>query len=414
MQKPDEKIKSLQQEVDYYKRQLNELTGDFINRDYKVIDMSIEIMQMTKGLALIAALNQFKSIPVFEEIYDHFTEEINLHMQMDFSMVLQPVTEMPGHFTPTFIKGNSVCDVSLIMQQKISVPRSFAQQKTSLLVNSDTILTPFIETLIKYSGARYFILTPVVVQKNIISYLFTGRKKETVLLAASRLLMHDVHTLEAIAGVIAALKNQHDQFQLLEAERTRISSDMHDEIGSGITHIALLSELIQTQQKDKKELKKDIKVIAVSARRLVQTMSEIIWALNPQNDTLENLLAYTREQSQQYFEPLEMQFEISFPDIIPDIKLSNAQRRNLYLVTREALNNAMKHSSATIIQLKLVIIKKNYCFSVTDNGTGIAEKKIKPGSNGLLNMKKRMKDIGGNIEWRPLEKGTTVKYSLNL
>lgn len=414
MQSPDEKIKSLQQEVDYYKRQLNEMTGDFIRRDYKVIDMSIEIMQMTKGLALIAALNQFKPIPVIEEIYDHFTEEINLHMQMDFSMVLQPVTEMPGYFTPTFIKGNSVSDVSLIVQQKISIPRSFAQQKTSLLVNSDTPLTPFIKTLIKCSGTRYFILTPVVVQKNIISYLFTGRKKETVLLAASRFLMHDVHTLEAVAGVIAALQSQHDQFQLLEAERIRISSDMHDEIGSGITHIALLSELIQTQRKDERELKKDIKVIAVSARRLVQTMSEIIWALNPHNDTLENLLAYTREQSRQYFEPLQMQFEISFPDVIPDIKLSNAQRRNLYLVTREALNNAMKHSGATMIQLELVIIKRNYCFSVTDNGKGIVEKKIKPGSNGLLNMKKRMKDIGGRIDWLPLDQGTTVKYSLDL
>lgn len=72
-------------------------------------------------------------------------------------------------------------------------------------------------------------------------------------------------------------------------------------------------------------------------------MSEIIWALNPQNNTLENLLTYSREQSQKYFEPFDVRFDILFPEAVPDIRLSNEQRRNLYLVLREALNNAMKH-----------------------------------------------------------------------
>ena len=154
----------------------------------------------------------------------------------------------------------------------------------------------------------------------------------------------------------------------VDAERNRISADMHDEIGSSITHIALLSELIQAQQKVTPDLKKDINIIATSARKLVQTMSEIIWALNPQNDTLENLLAYIREQSYQYFESLEMQFTIDFPDEVPDIKLSNAERRNLYLVTREALNNAMKHAEGSAIQLTMECTKINCSFYVTDNG----------------------------------------------
>jgi len=197
----------------------------------------------------------------------------------------------------------------------------------------------------------------------------------------------------------------------VDAERNRISADMHDEIGSGITHIALLSELIQTQQKVTPDLKKDINIIATSARKLVQTMSEIIWALNPQNDTLENLVAYIREQSYQYFESFEMQFTIDFPDEVPAIKLSNAERRNLYLVTREALNNAMKHAEASAIQLTLECTKINCSFYVTDNGKGMNLAKIKAGSNGLINMKKRMQDIGGTIEWMPVEKGTQVKYS---
>lgn len=414
MQTPDEKITKLQKEVDYYKKQLNELTGNVINQDYRAIEMMNEITQMRKGFALIAALNQFKPVPVFEEIYDHFTEEINVQMQMDLSLVLQPNTALPGYFDATHIKGNSACDTSLIAREKIFIPASFVREKKSLLVNSQITLTPFIELLIKRSGIPYFILTPVVVQHNVIAYLFTGRKIETIMLAASRLLIHDMHTLEAIAGVIAAIKNQHDQFQLLVKERTRISSDMHDEIGSGITHIALLSELIQTQQKDERGLKQDINKISTSARRLVQTMSEIIWALNPQNDTLENLLAYTREQSHQYFESLNVQFEIHFPEFVPDIKLSNAERRNLYLVTREALNNVMKHSGATVILLKLGITNTRFCFSVTDNGKGMSDKNIRTGGNGLHNMKRRMKEIGGTISWRPLQQGTKVEYCMIL
>ena len=200
----------------------------------------------------------------------------------------------------------------------------------------------------------------------------------------------------------------------VDAERNRISADMHDEIGSGITHIALLSELIQTQHKEGKELRKDIATIATSARSLVQSMSEIIWALNPQNDTLENLLAYSREQSQKYFEPFNIRFDIRFPEVVPDIRLSNEQRRNLYLVIREALNNAMKHSGATTISLNLEINETTLCFSVSDNGRGISEKQGRPDGNGLRNMRNRMENIGGTIGWLKPDKGTTVRFCLNL
>ncbi len=198
----------------------------------------------------------------------------------------------------------------------------------------------------------------------------------------------------------------------INAERNRISADMHDEIGSGITHIALLSELIQTQQKTESELKKDIRNIAHSARHLVQTMSEIIWSLNPQNDTLDNLLAYIREQAHPYFESLEVKFVIDFPEQIPHIKLSNEQRRNLYLVTREALNNALKHSGSKQIELR-VYFRKNICtFTVADAGKGLPHTPARLSNNGLHNMKKRMKDIDGTIEWISDMGGTTVRYSI--
>lgn len=200
----------------------------------------------------------------------------------------------------------------------------------------------------------------------------------------------------------------------VDAERLRISTDMHDEIGSGITRIALLSELLQLKNKETAGFNNEIKTISTSARRLVQTMSEIIWALNPQNDTLENLLAYIREQSQQYFEPFDLQFKINFPDDVPWIKLTNEERRNLYLATKELLNNAMKHSEASVISLCFCIRKNQLCFTVSDNGIGIHPRKIKEGSNGMRNLRKRIKEINGSIEWKSEKQGTEVKYAMPL
>ncbi|RWY53779.1 sensor histidine kinase [Mucilaginibacter gilvus] len=199
----------------------------------------------------------------------------------------------------------------------------------------------------------------------------------------------------------------------IDAERNRISRDMHDEIGSGLTHIALLSELIQTQHKTDAAVKNDVGNISASARKLITNMSEIIWALNPQNDSLENLLAYTREQMQQHFEPFDMILQIDFADTVPDIPLTNEQRRNLYLVTKEALNNTMKHARATLVKLSVEIVANKIVFTVADNGCGLPDSANKPNCNGLKNMRKRMEDIGGNISMENNQHGLTVCYTLN-
>jgi signal transduction histidine kinase/ligand-binding sensor domain-containing protein len=200
----------------------------------------------------------------------------------------------------------------------------------------------------------------------------------------------------------------------IDAERNRISRDMHDEIGSGLTHIALLSELIQTQQKTERAIKNDLGNISAAARKLVESMSEIIWALNPQNDSLENLLSYIREQMQQFFEPFEIALTVDFPDEVPLIKLSNEQRRNLYLVTKEALNNVMKHANASKVKLSMRVDKGIIAFEVTDNGNGMQCSTDRKAGNGLKNMRKRMEDIGGAIEWVDQEKGVKVVYTLDV
>ncbi len=206
-----------------------------------------------------------------------------------------------------------------------------------------------------------------------------------------------------------------EKMRAIEEERNRISKDMHDEIGSGLTHIALMTELIQTQQKADAELRKEVGNISASARKLVESMSEIIWALNPHNETLDNLLTYLREQTSQYFDPFDIDFELNFPEQVPDIKLSNEQRRNLFLVCKEALNNALKHASATKIVLTVVYKDGVVIFIIKDDGKGFDLSKIRKAANGLHNLQKRMSNIGGTFELKTsAESGTTVTFTLRL
>lgn len=208
---------------------------------------------------------------------------------------------------------------------------------------------------------------------------------------------------------------QLEKQQAIEAERNRISKDMHDEIGSGLTRIALMTELMNTQKQLDEKTKQSVNEIAGSTRQLVESMSEIIWTLNPHNDKLEDLLAYLREQTRHYFEPLNIDYEISFPVNIPDVRLNNEQRRNLFLVTKEALNNALKHSGATRIELFADTADHKIKFSVMDNGKGMSDKTKRAGANGLINMRQRMKDIKGEIEWiSQNSSGTKVNYWINL
>ena len=412
MQNDTDEIKKLQQEVEFYKRQLNEVTSSVIGLDYKIIEMSHEIRQMQRGFALIAGLNQFKPLAVFEEIYDHFAEEINVQMQMDISMVLQPVEDMPGYFSPGFIKGNAGLDISLIAQKKILLDPSFVQGKKSLLVNSQTIPNSFIKSLIEHVGLQYFIITPVVVQNNLIAYLFTGRKIEIVLLAASRILLHDVHALEAIAGVIAALKNQQDQFLLLQKERTRISGEMHDDIGAEVTKIKMFSQALTLQMKEGTLEKIKLQSISDASSKMLQSINEIIWTMNSRNDTLTTLAAYIRRYASEYLELNGLTCIFDFPDEVPPVYISNNCRRNIFLIIKESLHNIVKHAAANKAIIQLIYEKQLLSISIADDGTGVQISKTQ--GNGLMNMKLRMKDCGGEFSIHSGGSGTTILLKMLL
>lgn len=230
-----------------------------------------------------------------------------------------------------------------------------------------------------------------------------------VYLFYSRLRLRQTASLE-----MARIEKDQAIIKSIYEQRMNISKDMHDEIGSGLTHISLLSEMITVQKHSGTEGQAEVQMISSISRQLVQNMSEIIWAINPQNETLETLTSYLREQTNKYFEPFEVNYVIHLPEQIPIVKLTNLQRRNLFLVTKETLNNALKHAKASSISLSMEIKGNQICFLISDNGKGFEPEQIRKSANGLKNMKSRMSEIGGSFGIITSSEGTKVNYAMPL
>ncbi len=212
---------------------------------------------------------------------------------------------------------------------------------------------------------------------------------------------------------ISRSKREVEQQRFLATERTRISQDLHDEIGAAITRIGLVSATIPQKNKMHQDIDKEVEMIAVTAREVAASMGEIVWALHTDYNTLESLLAYIREQAAGLIEPSGIKWQVCFPDIIPDVKLSGEARRNLLLITKEALNNAVKHARSAHIKLSCTIENGVVTFAVEDNGSGF-DPGVSSNGNGIRNMRRRIQSVGGTISWHRLPHGTRVVYSVSV
>ena len=184
----------------------------------------------------------------------------------------------------------------------------------------------------------------------------------------------------------------------IEKERTRISKDMHDEVGASLTRISILSELAKKQQSEPAKALQTINQISEISGGVVDEMSEIIWAMNPRNDTLDSFTSYIRQHASSYLESAEIEGTFLFPDEIPSHFMSSELRRNLFLIIKEALHNVVKHADATKVYTEMKYSGHNLIITVADNGNGFDEQNIKSWGNGLTNMRKRMEESGGSFE----------------
>jgi signal transduction histidine kinase len=181
-------------------------------------------------------------------------------------------------------------------------------------------------------------------------------------------------------------------FKAQQQERERISADMHDELGSGMTAIRLMSEIARNKMKENTPV--EIEKISSSANDVLNKMNAIIWSMNSGNDTLDNLVSYIRSYSLEYFENTPIECKVHTPENIPDKELTGDKRRNVFLCVKETLNNAWKHSGASVITIDIEI-NHNLLILIADNGKGIDMQNLRQFGNGLKNIARRMEGIGG-------------------
>ena len=193
-------------------------------------------------------------------------------------------------------------------------------------------------------------------------------------------------------------------------ERNRISADMHDELGSGVTAIRLMSEIVKSKMKE--QTLPEIEKISHSANELLNKMNTIIWTMTSSNDSVENLVAYIRSYAVEFFENTSIDCYFSMPASIPPREISGERRRNIFLSVKEALNNVLKHSQSAVVRINITV-NDRLLIEIQDDGVGINMEKLRKFGNGLNNMKKRMASIDGvfNIE---NSDGTRTTFDLTL
>ncbi len=217
----------------------------------------------------------------------------------------------------------------------------------------------------------------------------------------------------SLASLIAFIASYRYR-QLLEIEkiRTKISADLHDSIGSGLSEITILSELLHTQSEPKiYNLQKGLKNISITARSLVGNMSDIVWLVTPSKDSLRDLLLRLQDSYQEVFSQANISFSIKGIDELRHITLPLTYRQHLFLLFKEAINNSLKHSGCSEMILALRVQGKNLIIQLTDNGKGF-DTESKSSGNGLRNIKERAKNIGGKVEIiSELNVGTKIEFS---
>ena len=184
-------------------------------------------------------------------------------------------------------------------------------------------------------------------------------------------------------------------YKAQQEERQRISADMHDELGSGMTAIRLMSEIARNKMKEATPV--EIEKISHSADEVLNKMNAIIWSMNSGNDTLDNMVSYIRSYALEYFENTPVECKVTTPPVIEPKEVRGDKRRNIFLSVKETLNNALKHAGATEITIEFEI-SDTLVIRIRDNGTGIDMQKIRQFGNGLKNIARRMEGIGGTYQ----------------
>jgi len=216
-----------------------------------------------------------------------------------------------------------------------------------------------------------------------------------------------------------SLIRQRDELEsrnALEAERTRIARDLHDSLGATLSEISLLSSIAQCSPQPTRELSK----IEQRARESVEALEDIIWASNPQDDTVRSFVDHTSRFATEFLTTAGIRITVSAPPTIQAGQMQAAVRHNAFMAFKEAIHNIVKHARATEVQVTFARQSDHLDVTIADNGLGTCPPENACGpdnfqGHGLRNMRSRMASIGGSatVDGRP-EHGTQVRFKIPL
>jgi signal transduction histidine kinase/ligand-binding sensor domain-containing protein len=185
--------------------------------------------------------------------------------------------------------------------------------------------------------------------------------------------------------------------QATEKERARIAADLHDEMGASLAQIAILSNLVKREGNVDSLQSDQLSQIKLRAQENVRKLAEIVWAVNPARDSLEHLASYLCKFAEEYLALQDVRFRADIPDELPSVCLDSATRHHVYLATKEAIHNAVRHGHPSTLTLSISIEGETFVVSVCDDGCGFDGDAALACGRGVSNMKSRLSQIGGEL-----------------
>uniref|UniRef100_UPI004049E5BD tetratricopeptide repeat-containing sensor histidine kinase n=1 Tax=Flavobacterium sp. TaxID=239 RepID=UPI004049E5BD len=210
------------------------------------------------------------------------------------------------------------------------------------------------------------------------------------------------------------LKDKELALEIADNERRRISADLHDDLGAGISSIAILSNRIQFQE-SMDDVRVDASNIIENTKKVSQKLTEVIWELNSEHNNLEDLLLFIQKQGNDLFKETKTNFSMLIPIEIPDIYFSSYERKQIYLSVKECFHNIIKHAKASKVTCK-TIINKELTITIKDNGVGfdVNEKLNNSTGEGLNNLKYRVANLQGKVVINSSQEGTWITLEIPL
>jgi signal transduction histidine kinase len=332
----------------------------------------------------------------------------------DFSRHLSRAYELTGKFKESLAAYRyytALKDSILSFESKVTITNMETRRELDLKekqIELDRL------AVVKKRNERGFFIAGMALLTIIIANVFRNFKVQKGL---NKMLFAEKQKVEEQSETLRATNNElnvtlkdlkETQQQLIVTEkqkenemiRSRLSQDIHDDVSSELTKISWISALAKAKAKkeDIQEVTALLDKISGYSQGTVAKLGEIIWTVNPNNDTLDSLLAYMRNYISKFLADTPLKYTIDFPDTGTKDAINPELKRNLFLVLKEALNNAIKYSAGTIVEVTFELKENRYTLSIRDNGIGIAEGVVHGGGNGMVNMRKRMESVKGTIE----------------